>query len=86
MIPPHLNGFYKLVMDALSLLDVFVRKVVEGRKASWVQAWSFWIRGVPLSHPYKCPRPDFVPPAPCSGLKTRRFAQRLRDPGSACLC
>ena len=63
-IPPDLYGFYKWVVDALSLLNVFVHKVVDGRRASRILAWFNWIREEFLSHPYKWLRPDFVSPVP----------------------
>ena len=43
---------------------MFVHKVVHGRKANRIQAWSRRIRKDLSAHPHKWLRPDFVPPAP----------------------
>ena len=53
-----------LWVPSLSLLNEFVHKVVQGRKATLLQAWSNWIREHLSFHPKKWLRPDLVPPAP----------------------
>ena len=55
-----LHGFSGWVMDAFSLVDQFVSKVVHGRKATRLEARSSWTREGLASHPHE----GFVPPLP----------------------
>ena len=59
--------FLQVAMDALSALSTLILcilTVVQGRKESRLQAWTYWIREDLGSHPREWLRPDFVPPAP----------------------
>ena len=63
-VSPDLHGFYKLVFDALDILNDFTGQVVVNRREAGVRRWTNWLREDLGSRPYAWLRPDFVPPSP----------------------
>ena len=60
---------FKWVLDALSLLNDFVRQVVVSRGDAGLIGWATWLRDDLGSRPYVWLRPDFVSPSPFLVIK-----------------
>ena len=63
-VHPDLHGFYKWVVDALELLNGFLKHVVVSRGDTGIRKWTRWLREDLGSWLYAWLRPDFVPPSP----------------------
>ena len=62
-------GKWCQVVEGLHLrLSDFIHRVVVHRREEDIWGWRNWLREDPLVHPYKCLRPDLVPPAPFFAL------------------
>ena len=59
-----LGDFRQVVGDVHRRLRDFIHSVVVHRRDEAIGEWRSWLREDPLVHPYKCLRPDLVPPAP----------------------
>ena len=57
-----LRDFHAWVVGLFNQVVEFVRKVVNQRKEHNIRAWRTWVLEDWSSHPYRCLRPDLVPP------------------------
>ena len=61
----------RVVEDLYCRLSVFTHRVLVHRRDEAIRGWRNWLREDPLVHPYRCLRPDLVPPAPFLQRKPR---------------
>ena len=77
-----LQDFHAWVVSLYNQVVDFVRKVVIHRREHVIRAWRSWVLEDRSSHPYRCLRPDLVPPAPILAVKDRQSGKEsfLTDP------